>query len=437
MGTLPSLSKTWRFQVNAATAAGGSGLAACQNLMWAIKEALIGNGAWTDSTGAGAASSGNWTVVSSSDSVTADGTDRWAAATNLIWAAAGVAHSWIVLKQTGIGANFQILIDLVNATPSNAYIAVSPSAGFTGGTIQNAPTATDEVRLLSTSTWGGINAATASTLHVLRSTTGACNRVLICRGGFNVGYWCIDALASAEPAGWTVPFMAMVSGNAASAASQSVYATIGAAGTSAIGYSYRNGYIATCTIGSEYSRQFGYMGQQTVANDIGASWYIGDMFVYSETPNNKGYLGKMFDQWWTSATLADSDTFPVAGPTRNFCVFGDTVQPWDTSAPVFGGGASTARDGDYMETPYYQDLFLASSFASPYGSGTPEVVLPSVSSITHYRMRALDDNDGTTWISWTSVGSADYAGSGFATGSPTPVGSMVAGSVVVTSQKTI
>ena len=45
-----------------------------------------------------------------------------------------------------------------------------------------------------------------------------------------------------------------------------------------------------------------------------------------------------------------------------------------------------------------------------------------------YRMRALDDGAGyVTWVSST----ADFAGAGFPGGTPTPVGSMVAGSAVV------
>ena len=47
-----------------------------------------------------------------------------------------------------------------------------------------------------------------------------------------------------------------------------------------------------------------------------------------------------------------------------------------------------------------------------------------------FKMRALDDDDGTTWITWLSS-TEDYAGVGFPGGTPTPVGSMVAGSAVV------
>src|SRR5574340_893123 len=116
MGTLPTLQRTWRFQVNQATAAGGSGLVACQNLMWAIKESLKGNGAWTDATGAGAAAAGTFVVRSSSNGAGAfgngDGVDRWAAAAGLVWAAPGTSHSWIVLRQTGIGATYEVCIDL-------------------------------------------------------------------------------------------------------------------------------------------------------------------------------------------------------------------------------------------------------------------------------------------------------------------------------------
>ena len=118
---LPALVRTWRFQVNNAMVPQGTITAMSQHTLFALKEALKGNGAWTDSAGAAAASAGNWVVNGSCDGSGGagsfgnnDAVDRWVAQGNLIWNNSGSNHSWIVLEQAGIAANFQICIDLNN-----------------------------------------------------------------------------------------------------------------------------------------------------------------------------------------------------------------------------------------------------------------------------------------------------------------------------------
>lgn len=82
-----------------------------------------------------------WTVVASSDSVTAAAaSDKWVTSANLIWAAAGVAHSWIVLASPAgaiPSSGFQyILLDCGTGATSQHLldITLSSTAGFTGFT---------------------------------------------------------------------------------------------------------------------------------------------------------------------------------------------------------------------------------------------------------------------------------------------------------------
>lgn len=406
MGTLPSLTRTWRFQVNQAIAGGGTGTATCQLLMYAIKQSLIGSGAWTDSAGAAAAAAGNFTVDYSCDSVTAgtkgDGVDRWAASTNLVWAAAGVAHSWIVLAQTGIGASFEVCIDLTNGNVEHAVILMS-ATGFTGGTTTNRPTAADEVALTNpagTSLWGGTNAAgIASTLHVLNSTGGASSRVLVCRNGFVPVYWQFE-LPSEATSGWTDPAWGLVQGDSTAApiSSLPVFANLSNA---ANGYG-RTSQIFGAYITAEADVLHGVLAiNQTVPNDMGASWPIYDQGIYSIVPNSRGRLGKLVDSWWTCPTLVDSDTFP-AGGTRNFCLFGDIVQPWNTSAPTFGGGVSTARDGDHV----VKRAFASSQQLLPQNGGQDATT--TTTGQIMYLMEAWDSVTGTQY-NWL-VATPDWAG---------------------------
>lgn len=88
-----------------------------------------------------------WTVPGSSNSVTAgmDGADRLSTTSNIVTTATGgAAHSWCVTKDS---LGLSILFDWSAHATDRRYakIYMSPSAGFTGGSITARPTATDEV----------------------------------------------------------------------------------------------------------------------------------------------------------------------------------------------------------------------------------------------------------------------------------------------------
>lgn len=86
-----------------------------------------------------------WTVKGScnSSSVSLVGVNHITARTNLVWAAAATNHSWIWLENVPLG--YQIVIDCINATSTNIVIASAPiAAPFTGGTLSDRPTSTEE-----------------------------------------------------------------------------------------------------------------------------------------------------------------------------------------------------------------------------------------------------------------------------------------------------
>ena len=74
----------------------------------------------------------NWTHFASSNRSTTStdpGTDLWVTRSNVVHATG--AHSWIVLKNTSISANFQICIDMNAANAYYMSCAVSYNSGFT------------------------------------------------------------------------------------------------------------------------------------------------------------------------------------------------------------------------------------------------------------------------------------------------------------------
>jgi hypothetical protein len=253
-------------------------------------------------------------------------------------------------------------------------------------------------------------------MHVLKSTDGACSRILICRSGFISGYWMIDALADAEPS-WTIPWVGIVLGDSGSATTMPLIGSLAA--VSSLAYTYVPAFAgipanaAAVYFGSQYPRQFAAaLYSQVVANDIGASWFIGDMCVYSERSNSWGWIGKVIDQWWTSTALVDSDTFPVAGPTRNFAVFGDIVLPWNTTAVTIGGGVSTARDGEHAGWDYYSTEHLTPVMSSPYGTADTVPIAPAGVTLSYYIMQANDSVTGVRY-DWTVPSAPDWAAVGY------------------------
>ena len=147
-----ALSRTWYVDANIAIADGSTAALTARSILWGFKSLLKGN--------IGTNTQGLWTVEGSSDGTNAgmDGVDRWLNtfdATKIVRAAAGVAHSWIVLKSPAtIGpssGSYYMLIDYSETQDQSANIVVSPTP-FTGGTTLNAPTSTKSWTVCATTT---------------------------------------------------------------------------------------------------------------------------------------------------------------------------------------------------------------------------------------------------------------------------------------------
>ena len=155
---LPTLAKTWQYDVNKLYATTGTALTDYRQTLRGIKDALVSLG---------------WQVVRSSNG-TAGGTgtgDNWNANGDLVWNAAGSAHSWIVLKPAA-ASSFQICIDLDHLYyPNHITLLASPSVGFSGGDENDRPAdPSDVVNVLSASAndlWihASINATFTARVH--------------------------------------------------------------------------------------------------------------------------------------------------------------------------------------------------------------------------------------------------------------------------------
>jgi len=124
--------------------------------------------------------SAGWTVEGSSDAATAgmDASDRWGTdVSKVIWAAGGVAHSWIVLKSPtdwpAAGKNIWLMIGCSTGASNQHLINTNwASAAFTGGTTTTTdPVAPTNNRAYSNKQFLRTGPAN-SKYHMMRTNTG-------------------------------------------------------------------------------------------------------------------------------------------------------------------------------------------------------------------------------------------------------------------------
>ena len=325
MADYPTLVKSYQPAINPPIIASGTPLTDARALLWAFVHSLLTFG------------SVPWTCLGSSDGTTAaiDGVNRWVAPSNLVWAASGTAHSWIILKQTGVGANFQVLISCSNNSFYFLNVTMSPSAGYTGGSTTLDPTATDSVPILTNQSWG-CDSGTSATykLQVMQSTDGAVTRGLICRYGGNTVGGVVCGFVSFElpenpVTGWNFPCHGMWLGST------------GANNVLTIGNLYQtysgNGrgvsnmtmiWTVEATNGTPITESL------LAPNDLNQKWQLPSVGIWSQTAANRGRHAQLFDIWWSAMNTStglgywpNGAPYDGAGP-YSFAQFGPLVLPW-------------------------------------------------------------------------------------------------------------
>ena len=316
---LPAIDLTWRSNVNQTIAASGALLTTNRRVMRAIKDSLI------SSAGYNVAPASLWTVRYSCDSVTAgsagDGVDRWTSDGALVWANAASAHSWIVLRQTGIATNFEICISLepVSATGSQYTIAVSSSAGFTGGSTTARPTATDEYSISKAAVLQTSGDSTYR-LHALMSSDGKGTMVFVYSGAalFQV---IMVGVPKQPVSGWTNPSWFYFNNNAAPLDSGTLATTVSPAVRGRVGATTMSLYwtgegVTTGLLCAGF----------TGANDLSSESPLFPIGIACNTSGAVGRHGVVYDVWWGLNNYAQGDTYP-GDASRQYMQVGDIVVP--------------------------------------------------------------------------------------------------------------
>jgi hypothetical protein len=291
---LPATEKTWQFNVNQLIPSAGTMALDRRALMYAIKAALVGFAGTP------------WIVTGSSNGAGAgamDGVDRWASEANVIWNSAGSNHSWIVLKQTGMDAGFELLIDC-NGTSSQQHYATIKWAisGFTGGNATTAPTASASVTAINTTYWATDNSNVADTvLHVMMSDDGECTRLIATTYGYSYPtfVWFFERIKGPS-AGWATPFIVYIP---SPTTGSSKWRTDFVGGTARFAAKHGAIDMALFATSEGYLNDFYYGLAGTdrnlvkKPNQLSGEWSLFPMGVVSETTNAKGHHGSLYDAY--------------------------------------------------------------------------------------------------------------------------------------------
>jgi hypothetical protein len=278
----------------------------------------------------------SWSVVGSSNSASFNmsGTDTWSSLSDMVRAAAGTNHSWIVLRNSSLGggSGLEICFDYVGSSSYMYSTIYSYSAGFTGGARNNRPTATDEVQIQSgtannLSIFNGVGNFPYS-LTKLFSSDGKCNRVITyCGrpGSEAPSLLLIDELKN--PTSLVTQNLAIssktgtftYSNYSVTANTGNFYTHIGTNSTEAraLFMVYRDG-------STSYRRLVSYSTIQT-PNTLG-QYMLFPVGVYSPpTDAYEGKVGELFDAFQVISNLPDRTLFDALGSPRGLVKFGDVL----------------------------------------------------------------------------------------------------------------
>jgi hypothetical protein len=338
-----SMVRPWKFSVNVLSpVVGGSGVDTIARSLRTIVNILTGAGSYVDKLGVSTTSpSSPWVVVGSSNGVAAamDGVNRWVADSDLVWGAGASNKSWIVLRQSGIASQFQILISLDHASKYRLSVIVSARNGFgtayggTDGSITARPTATDGVTVLNASDWGINSVATvANRFHVLLSDDGTDTKVLFTRSNLLMGCWSFSIPAVNDASVWTSPSVWMVDGsggvtsgdyvNRATLMSSSKF--VGSI-IDPTGCSFMS--TAECVGAGAIS------DVQTIRNEATNKWPIMDIGLYSASPLDTGHHGRHIDLGWSVGAVLNGVKFAdaIAG---EWVKVGAFTLPWPAGVNI-------------------------------------------------------------------------------------------------------
>jgi hypothetical protein len=323
---LPILDKTWIFKTNNYIRAGIDASTCYRNILLHLKQSLTDGsiGGWTDNTGAPVTNAHPWTVISSSNGTSAGLGDNWNTTADIV--ADATRFSWVVLRQPAVNPLYEISFGLSLSTNlSLGSVYVAPNLGFdlTGLVTTAYPgDLGDRIALLSGASYDGTaNAIHDLTLHYMMSTDGECTCVFGFYANTVTLIW-ILAKPKNPIVGWPSPSISFVSSSGPTYANLNTNLNIKGRGL--------NNTVLSAYGSTEYYNT-GPAGSVLAMNPISGEWPIWPIgLITNNTSGMRGFIGYMYDLWYTSYLLKAGTTMPSSG-TRQFAVIGNLLVPWNNS----------------------------------------------------------------------------------------------------------
>lgn len=337
---LPSLAKTWQFNVNQVAAADATLETQSDTLILLLKNLLKHSTAgFTNSSGGAITPTGGMVVKSSCNGAGAfgngDDVDRWTTVADLVHAAAGNNHSWLVGRMTGVSSLYEVLIDLSNINTTVATIIVSHTGfgaanGGTDGTATAAPTASSSVTLVSNAVWGPPSTAgNATRLHYLCSSDGAVRHLVLMRNSNVAGWWFFMKPDQAQP-WWTTPWIGGVIGTSTVAPGSNTPSNSNWTSHSDTQFSHTRHSTTTIDVKMGCTGFNALSGADfTQANPDGNNPMFGARAL-SNTTLFQGDHAFIPDLWLGRSGLSNGSGYPNPGPSQ-FVQLGPIIIPWNQS----------------------------------------------------------------------------------------------------------
>lgn len=330
-------------------------------LMIGLVGSMLGRGSWVDRLNAASASAGNWVVTCSCDGSgggagvgfgnaggVGAGVNFWDVAgvltsTKLNWANPGTNHSWIVMRQTGISATYEVLIDLRVGGGSTSASVTFSTTGFcavNGGADGNATTAPTAAAgsfqaVISATSWGG-GGVLGAVWHAMKTTNGSAYRFFIMRSGSCVAFYDFE-VPDPVVAGWTNPSIAHAVGSTAATEQVTIARLTGANTYSRTpgGTVFASSFEQPGSLSDTNMISFSGSAAGATPNEIDDTDTFHPIALYSATVNARNTNGVLVDMYWAPEpgvpylSLA-GETVPSGGPTQWARLGNSLWVPWVT-----------------------------------------------------------------------------------------------------------
>lgn len=287
-----------------------------------------------------------WIVLSSSNGTTINnaGVNQINSRTDIVGASPGTAHSWIVYENPFNGAQYCFNFNRsFSATERyiGCEISCSPVAGFSGGSLANRPTATDEYIIVPEPGWSLFEERnlsfpnTSCSIFLLRTTNSECTRLLVNPNSLESAIICMDTTTKKIPQFNGVVGAFFRAGNSLDlSADRFIYSNSAQPISAHLPVAPHSGrlIVSSTQINVGVGATYGFSGQVGDGYSLKKNKFtVKCLHVHAVAAENKGYLCTFDDMFFLSVFAPYNQTlnrFFLDSAGQRYYQYGDIMLPW-------------------------------------------------------------------------------------------------------------